>query len=76
VREVVLLGPDNILEEAARLRPDEEGRWGIERLAPGRYRVQVDGGGGRVLVADPRLVLVEVGIEPTEAPEIRIVRAF
>jgi len=76
VREVVLLGPDNILEEAARLQPDEEGRWGIERLAPGRYRVQVDGGGGRVLVADPRLVLVEVGTEPTEAPEIRIVRAF
>jgi hypothetical protein len=76
VHEIVLLGPDNILLEAARLRPDEQGRWGIEHLAPGRYRVQVDGGGDRVLVADPRFVIVEVGTEPKEAPEITIRRAF
>ncbi len=57
---VVLLGPDNILREAERARPDSEGRWTVFGLAPGRYRVIVDGGGGRVLQSEPAFRTIDV----------------
>lgn len=76
VRYVVLLGPDNILHEAARVKPEDNGGWAADGLAPGRYVVQLDGGGTRVLVTKPRLVWVEVGDDAIEAPAIEVLRAF
>lgn len=76
VEAVVLLGPDNILREAARVQPDQDGTWGVDGLEPGRYRIQLDGGGDRVLVAKPRFLMVDVGETPTRAPEIQAVRSF
>lgn len=61
VHEVVVLGPDNILTEAARVRPAVDGTWSARGLAPGRYRIQLDGGGGRVIVAEPRFRIVDLG---------------
>ncbi len=76
VQSVVLLGPDNILREAARVRPGDDGSWFVDGLDPGRYRVQLDAGGERILVAEPRFLMIEVGETPTQAPEIKAVRAF
>jgi len=76
VTAVVLLGPNNILEEAARVRPAKDGAWWVDGLAPGRYRVQLDAGGESVLVVVPRFLMVEVGEQPTRAPEIKVLRSF
>lgn len=76
VQAVVLLGPDNILREAARVQPDQDGTWRVDGLDPGRYRIQLDGGGDRVLVTEPRFLMVDVGETPTRAPEIKAVRSF
>ena len=76
VEAVVLLGPDNILQEAARVQPDHDGTWSVNGLDPGRYRIQLDGGGDRVLVAEPRFLMVDIGETPTRAPEIKAVRSF
>jgi len=76
VEAVVLLGPDNILREAARVQPRQDGTWVVDGLDPGRYRVQLDGGGDRILVAQPRFLMVDVGDAPTRAPEIEAVRSF
>jgi hypothetical protein len=70
---VVLLGPDNIMREAKRVEPGADGEWLADGLAPGRYRVLLDGGGKRVLVSDPRfrqvraVAGVRVRVEPLEA---------
>jgi len=76
VQDIVLLGPDNILREAARVQPKSDGTWHADGLDAGRYRVQLDGGGDRVLVAEPRFLMVEIGKVPTRAPEIKAVRSF
>lgn len=76
VQDVVLLGPDNILREAARVQPQSDGTWHADGLDAGRYRIQLDGGGDRVLVAEPRFLMVEIGTMPTRAPEIKAVRSF
>ncbi|NIL99476.1 MAG: hypothetical protein GTN89_00585 [Acidobacteria bacterium] len=76
VEAVVLLGPDNILREAARIRPAADGSWAVDDLTPGRYRIQLDGGGDRVLVAEPRFLMVDVSETPARAPQIRAVRSF
>jgi hypothetical protein len=60
---VVVLGPDNVLREAARVVPDGDGLFAVDPLPPGRYRVVVDGGGGRVLVTRPPFHVVEVGAQ-------------
>ena len=74
---VVLLGPDNILREAARLRPLPDGTWRAEGLSPGRYRVQLDGGGSRVLTTNPPFLIINlVEGQALEAPEFQVLRAF
>lgn len=74
---VLLLGPDSILREAARVPVAADGTWRAAGLAPGRYKVQVDGGGGRVLVCDPPFRMVEiVEGEPTPSISFRALRAL
>ncbi len=53
VKAVVLLGPDSILKEAARVEPDGSGRWKVRSLPPGRYRVVLDGGSAHVVLSTP-----------------------
>lgn len=74
---VVVSGPDNILREAARVPLDADGGWSLSGLAPGRYRIQPDGGGGRVLVSSPPFVTVtlEEG-GAIEVPAIEVLRAL
>jgi hypothetical protein len=76
VEAVVMLGPDNILREAARVKPDPDGTWSVDGLDPGRYRIELDGGGDRVLVAEPLFLMVDIGQTATRVPEIRAVRSF
>jgi hypothetical protein len=77
VHEVVLLGPDNILVEARRVQPDEDGIWRVDGMTPGRYQVQLSGDRNLVIIAEPRMVLVEVGAdESTEAGSFRVLQAY
>jgi hypothetical protein len=72
---IVLYGPNNILREARRVAPND-GNWAADGLVPGRYRVQMDGGGGRVLVTRPRYLLIEIREgEPLVAPDCEILSA-
>jgi len=74
---VVLFGPDNILREAARVTPDADGNFAVEDLAPGRYRVQLDGGGATVLIAQPPYRLITIGEgSPTAPIEFVVQRAL
>jgi hypothetical protein len=57
---VVLWGPDHILREARRAAPAADGLWEARGLAPGRYRVTVEGGGGRVPTTEPGFRIVQV----------------
>ena len=73
----MLLGPSNLLREAARVRPRPDGTWSADGLRPGRYRVQLDAGGDRVLVSDPPYLILEVGARgTTDAPSIRVLRSY
>ena len=70
------LGPDNILKEAARVPPSPDGRWRIDGLPPGSYRVVALGEGGRVLICDPPYLSAKVGPEAgTESPVMHVLRA-
>ncbi len=72
---VVILGPNNLLREAARIQPDADGRWGVESLAPGRYRIVLNGGGEHVIESDPRFATVQVmQDEVMEAPAFHVRR--
>jgi hypothetical protein len=74
---VVLLGPNNMLREAARISPQNDGSWSAGGLATGKYRVQLDGGGSRVLVTDPPFMLIDVEQDGTaDAGEIRLLKAL
>ena len=74
---VVLRGPNNILHEAQRVKPKSDGTWRASGLQPGRYRVQLDGGGDSVLVTDPPFLVVDVEEDGThDAGVIHVVRAF
>jgi len=76
VDAVVFFGPDNILHEARRVQPDEHGRWHVEGLEPGRYRLQLSAGGDRVLTVDPvfRVVQLAPG-QPTVDAAFRVLEA-
>jgi hypothetical protein len=77
VAAVVLLGPDNILREAQRVEPGSDGWWWADGLQPGRYRIQLDGGGETVLLTQPPFVLLEVEAgKPVRAAEIRVLEAL
>jgi hypothetical protein len=73
---VVLLGPDSIVRQAARVVPEADGSWLARDLAPGRYRVLLDGGGQRVVVTSPPYLQVEVqGGARVSAPAVEALRA-
>lgn len=75
VEWVVILGPNNILREATRVRPGADGAWGVDALAPGRYRIVLDAGGGHALVSSPRFLTVEVAEgETVQAPPFDVQR--
>ena len=70
---VVLLGPDNMLKEAGRVALRDDGSWQTSGLPPGGYRIQLDGGGNRVLITQPPFLLLDLAADqPLRAPEIRI----
>jgi hypothetical protein len=77
VESVLILGPNNILREAARVRPGRDGRWGIDSLPPGRYRIVLDAGGGNAIVSEPRFATIQVvegealEVPPFEAQQVR-----
>lgn len=77
VESVLILGPNNILREAARVQPGDDGRWGIGSLQPGRYRVVLDGGGGQAILSEPRFATIQViegealEVPPFEAQRVR-----
>jgi len=76
VAALVILGPDNILHEAARAAPDGARRFKVSGLAPGAYRVVAAGRGGRVLICDPPFITVRVGPSgAVEAPLLKVLRA-
>jgi len=78
VISVVFLGPDNLLREAARVRPAADGRWEISLLPAGRYRVQLDAGGARALITEPPFRTLEIGEAPAAAltADFRVVGAL
>ena len=76
VAAIVLLGPDNVLHEAARVIPDELGRFRASSLVPGAYRIVAAGKGGRVLICDPPFITIRVGSNgAVEAPVLKVLRA-
>jgi hypothetical protein len=64
---VIVLGPDTLLREAARVAPARDGSWFVDGLLPGRYRVQLDGG-ARVLGSAPAFVGIDV--HPSTGPHV------
>jgi len=76
VAAIVLLGPDNVLREAARAVPDEKGRFVASALAPGAYRIVAAGKGGRVLICEPPFITIRVDSNGAiEAPVLKVLRA-
>ncbi len=71
---VVVLGPSSLLREAARVPIDASGAWQVDRLDPGRYRVQLDGGPSGTIASDPPFVIVEVGPQAVSCSEIKALR--
>jgi hypothetical protein len=77
VRAVTVLGPDNVLKEAARIVPDASGRYTVPGLRTGSYRIIAAGENGRVLVCDPPYVTVKVSPgAAVEAPALDVLRAY
>ncbi|MFQ5876174.1 MAG: hypothetical protein ACE5JH_00560 [Acidobacteriota bacterium] len=60
VEAIVAYGPDSIVREEARARPEEDGLWAIAVRSPGRYRVIPLGAGSRPLRSLPNFHTVEV----------------
>ena len=76
VAALVFLGPDNVLREAVRVIPEENGRFRAEALAPGAYRIVAAGKGGRVLICDPPFITIRVSAQSAiEAPDLKVLRA-
>jgi hypothetical protein len=75
-REIVFLGPDNVLKEAARVAIDASGGYVVTGLKPGNYRVVAAGEGGRVLACHPAFVTVVVDGSPRQVPTLEVLRAY
>jgi protocatechuate 3,4-dioxygenase beta subunit len=76
VDAIVFFGPDNILREAARVIPDERGRFEAHALLPGSYRIVAAGKRGRVLICDPPFITIRVSSNGAiEAPVLNVIRA-
>jgi hypothetical protein len=76
VAAIVLLGPDNVLREAARVIPDAKGRFTASTLASGTYRIVAAGKGGRVLICDPSFITIRVDSNgAVEAPLLTVLSA-
>jgi hypothetical protein len=76
VAVIVVLGPDNLLREAARVVPDGEGRFLAPSLPPGGYRVVAVGKGGHVLICDPPFITIRVDPNgAVETPVLNVLRA-
>jgi hypothetical protein len=61
VVSVIAYGPDNVLREAARVVPRADGSFAFTKLAPGAYRIVLDGGGDRLIESTPPFQVVRVG---------------
>ncbi len=61
VLAVVAYGPDNVVREAARVAPRSDGSYAFPDLAPGSYRVVLDGGGDRLIESEPPFQILRVG---------------
>jgi hypothetical protein len=76
VAAIVLLGPDNVLHEAARAVPDERGRYSASALPPGGYRIVAAGKAGRVLICDPPFITIRVDSNgAVAAPVLKVLRS-
>ncbi len=76
VAAIVLLGPDNVLREAARAIPDDKGRFTASGLSLGAYRIVAAGKGGRVLICDPSFITIRVDSNgAVEAPVLKVLSA-
>jgi len=73
---VVAFGPDSVLREAARIIPSEDGTFNFDTLPAGRYRIQLDGGGGKVLVSDPAVHIVDLKVDSRLSIEFRVLQAL
>jgi hypothetical protein len=69
--ELVVLGPDSLLNEAWRqvFSPSETTCVAITDLAPGRYRVVLMGPSGRSLATEPEFAAI--ALTPDQAPLLR-----
>lgn len=75
VGAILLLGPDNVLREAARSIPDGDGRFVAAGLRSGSYRIVATGVRGRVLICDPPFVTVRVKSNGSvESPVLKVLR--
>jgi hypothetical protein len=64
------------LREAARVRPAADGRYQVSNLPPGRYSIQLSGGGKRVLVTEPRFLTVNVSVGTPATADFRVLRVL
>jgi hypothetical protein len=60
VHAIVLYGPNNILKEYARVRPEPDGSWKAPQPPAGAYRVMVVGDGSTPLPVKPGYIAVKV----------------
>jgi hypothetical protein len=73
---VIVLGPDSLLREAARVRPDPDGSYRVGGLPPGRYAIQLDGGGKHVLVTEPRIRVLRITDDSAAVADFHVLRAL
>lgn len=74
---VVVLGPNNLLKEAARVPVGPGGAWSASGLAEGAYRIVLDAGGGKAVETRPAFRMVRVAPGAVvEVEAIEAVRSF